>query len=69
VITIRDAVGGGTVGGHVMAGGQLLYATGKAPVMVGTTPANDYVVGGTAYAKASVPVFNTANGATVALYQ
>lgn len=69
VLTLRDAVGGSTVGGHVLAGGQALYATGKTPVIVGNAPVNDYTVGGTNYAKASIPVFSTVNGATVGLLQ
>ena len=68
VLTARDAAGA-PQGVLVNSGGQFFYASGKAPVIVGTTPTNDYRIGGTLKAKAAVPYFETANAAVVAVNQ
>jgi hypothetical protein len=68
VLTARNSAVA-PVGIQVMSGGQFLYATGKAPVIVGTNPTTDYKVGGTLKAKAAIPYFEVLNGAVVAINQ
>lgn len=54
---------------QVFSGGQMFYATGKAPVITGTAPTGDYKVGGTAKAEAAIPYLEALNGAVVAINQ
>jgi len=68
VLTARDSASA-PLAVQIMAGGQFFYATGKVPVIVGTTPTNDYKVGGTLKAKAAIPYFEVLNGAVVAINQ
>ena len=68
VLTARDAASA-PLAVQVMAGGGVFYASGKAPVIVGTAPTGDYKVGGTAKAKAAIPYFETTNGAAVVVNQ
>ncbi len=67
-LTLRDSASSG-LGVQVKSGGQVFYATGKPIVIVGTTPTNDYSVGGSLKAKAVIPYVEATNRAAVVVNQ